>query len=572
MALVPKEEVAAIECRHVVFCPPPKWLKDDYHFVKEVVTTKDGRKVPQTRMIRNFKRPFWITQKGKQVYKDKKEVEKLENLVQFESTQSQLIPSIARALGNPGFSGSYKMLARSPYIFGSDIPAAAILKRKYADQYPDVNTPYTYSCFDTERDVVKGTDETIMGTITFGNKVYTAIKEDFFQGYANVIPRLRQALEKYLGDYVKKRNIEWEVVLVEKEIDIFRNCFNKAHEWKPDFVGIWNMNYDMKEALKACERAGVHPADIFCDPSVPREYRFFEYKEGQPRFETASGKVKPLKPSERWHTVFTPASFYIVDPMCAYRMIRTGEGEEPSYALDAILEKELGIRKLSFKEAEKYQGIEKHQFLQSNHPIEYVIYNVFDCVSMQELDERTSDITMRMPQMAGMTDLSKFKSQPTRLVTELHFFAQTKGLVMGTTSDNLKTELDDLTVGRDGWITTLPAHLVADNGLFLIEEYPNLRTNIRVQVADLDVSASYPNGGAVANISKATTRRELCYIDGVSDEVRRLCGINLSGGMTNAVEVCTGLFGMPQLSEWLDAWDEDHAAPTEQKENERLAA
>jgi len=36
----------------------------------------------------------------------------------------------------------------------------------------------------------------------------------------------------------------------------------------------------------------------------------------------------------------------------------------------------------------------------------------------------------------------------------------------------------------------LPAHMVADNGLKIVEENPNLSTNIRAFTADLDVSSS----------------------------------------------------------------------------------
>ena len=70
----------------------------------------------------------------------------------------------------------------------------------------------------------------------------------------------------------------------------------------------------------------------------------------------------------------------------------------------------------------------------------------------------------------------------------------------------------------------------------------------------LDVSASYPNGEVVFNISKETTKKELISIDGVTDYMRRAQGINLSGGATNAVEVCTGLFKMPGMSTWLEAY------------------
>jgi len=41
-------------------------------------------------------------------------------------------------------------------------------------------------------------------------------------------------------------------------------------------------------------------------------------------------------------------------------------------------------------------------------------------------------------------------------------------------------------------------------------------------------------------------------IEGVSEHTRRMQGINLSGGHTNAVEVCMGLFNMPSLDVLLE--------------------
>ena len=76
----------------------------------------------------------------------------------------------------------------------------------------------------------------------------------------------------------------------------------------------------------------------------------------------------------------------------------------------------------------------------------------------------------------------------------------------------------------------------------------------------LDVSASYPWGEACLNISKKTTHLELIDIEGISEHVRRMQGINLSAGATNAVEFCTALFGLPTPVEWEEAFLADRAA------------
>jgi hypothetical protein len=567
-----REDIAGIECRFAVFCRDQFGSDHDLHMVKENIHLKDGTTVPHLRYLRDFERPFWITKPGFRDHKDKKEEEDVSKLLEFKSTQSQLNRNIARALGNPGFRGSYKQLSNSPFLYGADIPSVSVIKRKYQNNFPDLNTQYSVAAFDTEKDMVHGTDEINMATVSYKGRVYTAVQRFFVEGHADVINRLQEKFKYYLGDFtnsngesvdfIKKRGLQWEVEIVDSEVDVIRRCMQKAHEWKPDFMTVWNIDFDMPLMLHALEKKGVDPADIFCDPSVPRNFKFFKYAPGPTQFVSASGKVKPLKNHERWNTVHCPSSFYWIDGMCAYKLIRIADGEEPSYALDAILDKKLGIRKLKFKEADHLHKAEWHMFMQSNYPLEYVIYNVFDCISMEELDETTLDLSLQVPSMAGCADFAKFKSKPTRLVSELHYFLLEKNKVIGTAGDSLKTPLDDLTIANSEWIITLPAHLVADNGLCIIEEDPTLRTNIRIQVADLDVSASYPNGGSVFNICKRTTWRELCSIEGVSELERRRQGINLSGGPVNAIEVAVGLFNCAELTAWEAQLAKDLAAET----------
>jgi len=103
----------------------------------------------------------------------------------------------------------------------------------------------------------------------------------------------------------------------------------------------------------------------------------------------------------------------------------------------------------------------------------------------------------------------------------------------------------------------LPAHLIADNGLKIIEENSELVTTIRGHVADLDIEGSYPNNECVMNVSKETTKRELICIEGVPEELVRREGINLSAGHVNAVEICCNLFGMPNLDSLLQEFNND---------------
>jgi hypothetical protein len=549
----------AWECRFAVYCPPPRGERDDYHLVKEIAHHPDGSTTPRIRLIRNFSFPFWITKTAFRNHQEKKEWELLERLNRFESTRANQNMAIAKALGMPGVRDPH-ILRRSVYLYGADLLSTSVIRKTYMERFPAVNTPYSVAAFDVETDAAGGTGEIIMATLSYRERVITAIRkslvaEQIVQG--NVEQALRGKLDHYIGEVCNERKVRWEVVLVDRAADIILSCFAKAHEWKPDFIAIWNINFDMPKMLECLEQAGIDPKEVFSDPAVPQAWRHFRYKVGSNRKVTASGKVSPIPPHAQWHTVFCPASFYFIDAMCVYWHLRSQKGKDPSYALDAILRKTFGdrIRKLRFEAARHLAGISWHRFMQQHYPLEYVIYNVFDCVSMELLDEETRDLQLTLPGFAGWSDFCNFNSQPRRLVDRLHYFClEEKGRVIGTTSDSMRTELDTYVVNPSGWIVTLPAHLVAENGLCLIEEAPRLRTSIRAHSADLDALSSYPTGEETFNISKETTSRELCQIAGVSEHTRRMQGINLSGGATNAIEVACGLFGLPTLDQWLDAF------------------
>lgn len=575
------DQVEGVECRHVVYIPPVRGTTDDYHLCKEIIHLKDGKKFPNIRILKNFKRRFWITLEGYRKHEQKKEWEDVRKLKEYTSTQSQLVQTAAKTLGKFDFKGSLKKLSQNPYLYGADILSTSVIKQeKYREKFPDLNTPSSIAASDTETDMLHGHGRVIMQTISYKNRVYTAIVRDFLKGLggtdADKIEMCKVALVKYLGpqpvyekdgspkldkdgnpavyDLLTERGIEWEVELVDNDGIVVYNTLKKAHAWQPDFMAFWNMDFDIKKMNESLTFHNFSLADAWSDPKVANDYRFFDYREGQSQKVTASGKVTPIAPHARWHTVFTPASFYVIDAMCAYKQVRTGKPEERSYSLEAILNKNLKRGKLKFTAADHLAKADWHIFMQRKHPIEYIIYNVFDCVGMELLDEKTKDLSVSVPSGAGMSDYSKFNSQPRRVVDKLHYFVMARDKIIGTTSDQMALEIDAKTISLREWIVMLPAHLVDDNGLKLISEYPEICSNIRIHIGDLDVAASYPNGESVFNISKETTRKELLTIDGVTEAVRRMQGINLSGGASNAVEFCTGLFHMPQMTQWLEAY------------------
>ena len=94
------------------------------------------------------------------------------------------------------------------------------------------------------------------------------------------------------------------------------------------------------------------------------------------------------------------------------------------------------------------------------------------------------DVSNKISMLSGVSDYQLFPSQPRRTCNELHFFSQKHGRIIGSTSDQMGLELDKYVTNTEGWIVTLPTHMVVDNGLQCIKEFPEMVSKIRLHVAD----------------------------------------------------------------------------------------
>lgn len=573
--------VIGAECRFVVHIPSNHNDIPDIHYVKEQVHYKDGTIKPNIRLIKNFKRKFWITKPNKRNHEQKKEYEHIDNLLEYESTESDLRNKIAKALNKNWSNERLQKLCTSPYVYGIDISSTALVKKKYQEKFPNLVSNYSVATFDIETDVVNGTNEPIICSLIFKNIIYITTTKEYVRGFSSPEDRLKSLANKYIGDYISKRNMEIEFNISDNVLDMIKAVFNKAHELKPDFLAIWNMDFDIPRILETIKEHGGNPIDIIADPNIPRELRICKYKRGSQKMITASGKVKPKNPEIQWHTLECTASFYVIDSMCTYKHIRSQKQAEPSYSLDAILGKELKISKLKFTEADSYTGLQWHQFMQTNYKLEYIVYNIFDSLSMLELDDKTKDLCTVLPSLAGVTEFEMFKSQPKRIADAFHFYCMDRGYILGTVGETERREVkskqdeegeevpeefSNSTYDKDdedsedenqdildlkNWIITLPAHLVVP-GLKCIQEDINMATSIRGYVFDSDEVSAYPTAIWVLNISKETTKRELINIQGIDETTFRMQNLNLVLGKINAIEYSTTMFKLPKARQLLE--------------------
>lgn len=553
------EDVVGHECRHVTYCPQPEGAPYDIHAIKRVTHLKNGTMIPNIHLEEDYQVPYWITKKGRQNYREKRECSSVEDLDMGKVPRRNLISTLANKLNvqlskrdRKDEKSALRVLARKQYLYGVFTPSTSLIKKRFMKRYPQLKSLSTVACTDTETNMFSKEQEIIMQTISFKSRVFVAIKKSFFEGEANIVEEIQKRFEYYLADDIKARNLKLEIKLVDTAGQVVVETMKKAHEWRPDFVAIWNIKFDMVKMLEALKADGIDPAVVFSDPKVVKKgHHFFDWKLGPSVKKKSNGQEEPLSMERQWHVATCPASFYFIDAMCTYRQLRQGAAEERSYSLDSILQAKVERQKLKFKEADGFVAGEWHKFMQENYKFEYVIYNNFDCIGMEILDEATGDLSLNLPLNSDASSYAVYPSQPTRLCNELFFFLLERGKVIGTTSDQMSDENDKLTVIGKGWITMLRPDLKIVDGLKIIEEMIGFNSNIYVANGDLDITATYPTEGIVMNISKFTTHRELVSIDGVPDAIRRRFGFNLAGGHVNAVEICHDIFKMPTHDQML---------------------
>lgn len=563
------------ECRFVIHIPKNRnnGIENDYHMVKEQIHYDDGTIKPNIRFIKNFKRPYYVTKKEFRNHFDKKEFESVDKLDMYTTTESDLVYNASKSLGLNFPARGLKELNNSPYIYYTDVSSSVLIKGIYNKKVKN-ETPFSVCGLDIETSVIPGIEGIIYITVIFKDKIHLAFLKELTKNIPDPVKAFKESADTYIKDYLDKKGYKLEITPCDNEGSLIISTFKKLHEWKPDWLTIWNMDFDIPRIMEACERNNIVLKDLFSDPSVPPELRYFNYRQGRKFKITASGKYSPIPPSLQWHTVQATSSFYVIDGMCAYRRIRMAGAAEPSYALDNILNKVLGIRKLKFTQADKYTYLQWHAFMQKNYPIEYGIYNIFDVISMLELDDKTKDLSIAIPNMINNSEPSKLEFQPKLIGDAFAEVIKEEGYILGTVGRNARKEesglsgyiehdvMEDEEENEEGgevlsikdWIINLPSHLLINNGLKVIDELPELRTNIRGHVYDADAVSAYPTCIMVANVSKETTFREVIDIEGIDEGLFRRQNLNLMAGDVNAVEYCVNMFELPTLDEMFDLY------------------
>lgn len=593
---IKREDVKSFECKHVVYTEDGQG--NDLLTVKEYIHTHDGRSFPNVRRIHNYKRDFWVTLPHYQNHKDKKEWEEARFLQKHTINQAKLREQIVLVTGQGRFNSTMQHLARNQYLYGADIGTPALLKNFYQEKWKDSFTPNRICVMDTETDTLAMDDTIILCTITMRDKVYVTARRDWVESLGPIgdleetvrreafkeRPYTPDELERMerdkvagkkvdkpfrLAEILRDRNVTIEVGVFNTDTEMVVSCIERLHVWQPDFVTFWNMDFDMSRIEEALIYRGGFSnedmADLFSDPSVPKQFRKYNYRRDNPLKRKDDGSFENKASYDMWHTLETPASFYFIDSMCTYRRIRLAAGKLPSYGLDAVMKLHLNMGKMYDKLpgiTAKESTLTWHMEMQQHQKIAYILYNIFDCIGVELLDEKILDLNTQVSMLSKSSEYRIFHSNPRKTADALHFHVQRYGYIVGTCSDRMEDELDALLPGKENWILALPCHMMVNNGIPMIRELPNVRSMIRLYVFDADIVSTYPHGEIAMNLSKQTTMMEVCRIHGLTLSNQQLLGINVTGGPSNAMKIMTEVCKLPKPVELLKLYTAETGSNT----------
>ena len=457
-------------------------------FLKDV--SPEGHGETYLKIIEDPEQPVYVTKPPLRLNTVKKELEDKKNLDMYRTKVSQIPETLWNAVNNPGrwrnppFVQPKKMLS-NPYIYGADIDYGVILKEAY-NRANGGRKPLDYNVgfLDIETDV-NGSEQIILITFMNGDgRTFVGILKEFFLDHTvdevykmwekKVEPSFRSKLSKKgLEAYTKSGGIKIECKILPNEAELIRWTFSNIHACRPDFVGVWNIDFDVPYILQRCEFRQLDPKQIFCSPEVPYKYRICKYKPDP-------GK-KDGHLVDRWPWLHLTAFERWIDMMMLYGRLRKAKPREPSYKLDAIGGKEIGAGKLEFGNGES------HSTMQRFHQVEYTVYNIVDVLIMYVMEKKNNDVR-NMMMLIGVSTLDCFAHQSIQLKNHFYQYLDKLGCVPASIGERIDDPWDYLIHNKGGAVLSPDNATIAVH--VLIEDMVAIRGSR--YVCDIDVSSTIP--------------------------------------------------------------------------------
>lgn len=387
--------------------------EDLFAVVWKDLQSKD--KANQIELIADPKVPIYFTKPEFRKIPDNKYMAKLDELNRVYVKPSQIPKAIANEMGPSGYrmyraavqSHDWKLMKeifRWPFSFGADYPPEFFYRLWWYENCRNDFTPYVKTAFsDIEADIIQsaqagdipgmveaGADPINAISIYYKHEnemhVYLLIPDgkmggDLGPGQVKQYVELManwEAFEKELHDTFDKTYGKIKYIFHwykrEKELIMLVDYFALINKYRPDFVGFWNMPFDMPYIMQRSTTLGANPGDVICDPAFPmrrlrfkKDTRHFEFKES----------------GDFLYSSTVPLYTCLMRNYAKHRKQMLFQ----SYSLDAISEFELGQNKLKY--GDDGTTIKNLAYIDFK---KFMLYNIKDTLLTKQIDEVTGDL------------------------------------------------------------------------------------------------------------------------------------------------------------------------------------
>ena len=375
-------------------------------------------------------------------------------------------------------------------------------------------------------------------------RIFTGVLDSFMPKNTNsedIYRELEKQYKSFPDKINKDANAIWNKIKnikpnikIGSEKEIILWIIDRIHETKPDFIGIWNMGYDIPRLLERLDALRLGKMR-FAHPDVPKKYKHVFFKKDMRKTEHYT---------DSWDWFYCTSYTQYIDSLNLYSRIRKAKGRLDSYALDNIASKEIGTGKLDF------EG-DTHPVMQSTRFIEYVVYNIFDVILLYIMENINHDI-QQMCYLSGIADLEDFARQTVRLKYDFYDYCRQNNLVLAATGTSMEDSWDDLIVNVGGGV--LDPTLAKDVGVPIIKELDR-PTMLYMYCRDMDATAMYPNLKIVFNVGRDVKLANVLTIEGMQPTQHENIFSNAVSLNENAVLLESEYFNLPDYREMFNLFE-----------------
>lgn len=493
---------------------------------------RDGKKhlniIPEPIMKIYFEKPEFRNHTYNKNYARKEELD--ECIVKYKDIIYAIVDDMGDAgrqkLNNCFTTGNYNGIREFytyPYVYGADYDIRVWYRHQWmTDMENDLPKPITKGYFDIEVDTLEAVgmpdpannpvdlvtliDTSTNTSYTFAligvecqekDMTYMTSEEKKKEQERRDMYAYRLKNQKYWASHPKELveeahklfdenypDMDYNFYFYTDERKMLVHIFQLINQLKLDFIGVWNISFDIPYIIGRLQTLGLDPKQVMCHPDFPVKECWF--------------KKDKINFAVKNKADFFHCSSYTVwyDQMIVYAAVRKGGSELRSNKLTAIAQKEIGDEKLDYSEDGNIKTVSYRNYLR------YILYNIKDVLLQCGIEESTHDIeTYYLTSYNNLTPYESEFKQTVKLRNVQYKAFWDQGLIPGENVNGFYYNLQDHS--QDGDEVGFEGALVGDpvlNGKFGSKMFGKITNSIFDYSIDFDMSAFYPSTIRAMNI------------------------------------------------------------------------